>query len=182
MDRKRARGHYLILGGARSGKSIFGERIALGLSSNPAYIATAQTYDPEMVARVKSHQQNRDTNFVTIEEPLALSDAIKRATVQHDVILVDCLTLWLSNIGFDEKTDKFRAMEDLLQTLQYVKKAQIILVSNEVGMGIVPDNALAREFRDDAGLLHQKLAQICDHVIMVAAGLPLAFKGEIPNF
>lgn len=181
MDHERAKGHYLILGGARSGKSAFGERVALSLSSRPAYIATAQTYDQEMVARVKKHQQSRDTKFITIEEPLALPLAIAEACSRHDVVLVDCLTLWLSNIGFDENTDKLSAIDGLLQTLKSEQNSQIILISNEVGMGIVPDNALAREFRDDAGILHQKLAQICDHVIMVVAGLPLAFKGKIPK-
>lgn len=176
-----AKGHYLVLGGARSGKSKIAESLALNLSSSPAYIATAEPRDHEMKLRVEKHQQSRDPRFLTLEEPLALSKTILDLSQTHRVILVDCLTLWLSNISFDQNTSKEAAMDELATTLKNLKNCQVVFVSNEVGQGIVPNNPLARTFIDDAGLLHQRLAQICENVIMVVAGQPLAFKGQLPN-
>ena len=172
--------HLLVLGGARSGKTAFAERLAMREGSKPAYLATADALDGEMRERVESHLRGRAGRFDTIEEPLALSDAIIKASAEHDVILVDCLTLWITNMLMAGE-EVAGAVEELAATLVQVKRAKIILVSNEVGLGIVPDNAMARTFRDLAGSAHQRLAEICDDVYFVAAGLPLVLKGEPPT-
>ncbi len=174
-------GHILILGGARSGKSLLGEKIATRLGENPAYIATAQNGDSEMGKRISEHQRRRGGQFTTYEEPIDLSGTLIRAAKTHDTILVDCLTLWLSNIGFTEDVEQNVAIETLKDTLQSLQNNQVVLISNEVGQGIVPDNVLARKFRDDAGRLHQELGQICTHVYMVIAGLPMVLKGNRPE-
>lgn len=171
--------HILILGGARSGKTSFAERMAIRLGQSPAYLATAEALDGEMRERVAIHQRLRATRFTTIEEPIALSDALVAASKQHDIILVDCLTLWITNLlGAGENVAAH--VEQLVATLAQIKSCRIILVSNEVGLGIVPDNPLARSFRDLAGSAHQRLAEICADVYFVAAGLPLTLKGTPP--
>jgi adenosylcobinamide kinase / adenosylcobinamide-phosphate guanylyltransferase len=172
--------HVLILGGARSGKTGFAERLAMGAGVSPAYLATAQALDSEMRERVESHRRQREGRFETIEEPLALADALERAAARHDVILVDCLTLWITNL-LGAGRDVAAAVEDLATALAKVEASRIILVSNEVGLGIVPDNPLARTFRDLAGSTHQRMAEICDDVYFVAAGLPLTLKGAAPG-
>lgn len=170
-------GHILVLGGARSGKTALSERLALRLGQAPAYLATAEIHDREMRARIASHQMQRSDNFITIEEPLELAEAIETAALHHDVILVDCLTLWISNLLGAER-DVADAVEELIDILETVKNARVVMVSNEVGLGIVPDNALARSFRDLAGSAHQRLAEICTDVYFVAAGLPITMKGN----
>lgn len=172
--------HMLVLGGARSGKTAFAERLAMREGQKPAYLATAEALDGEMRERVASHQRGRAGRFDTIEEPLALSDAIIKASSQHDVILVDCLTLWITNMLMAGE-EVASAVEQLAATLVQIRNARIILVSNEVGLGIVPDNAMARTFRDLAGSAHQRLAEICDEVYFVVAGLPMVLKGESPS-
>ncbi|WDQ97551.1 bifunctional adenosylcobinamide kinase/adenosylcobinamide-phosphate guanylyltransferase [Devosia sp. J2-20] len=171
--------HVLVLGGARSGKTAFGESLALRSGSTPAYLATAEVLDGEMRDRVASHQAGRAGQFATIEEPLALSKTLLKAARSHDVILVDCLTLWITNLLVSG--DNVAAqVEKLGQTLGQLQDTRVILVSNEVGLGIVPDNAMARTFRDLAGSAHQRLAEICDDVYFVVAGLPMTLKGEPP--
>jgi len=172
--------HVLILGGARSGKTAYGERLAMRAGVRPAYLATAEALDAEMAERVALHQRQRHGRFATIEEPVELATAIRRTARDHDAILVDCLTLWISNL-LGAGVDVASAVEDLAATLVQVKTARVILVSNEVGLGIVPDNALARSFRDLAGAMHQRLAQICSDVYFVVAGLPLTLKGAAPD-
>ncbi len=172
-------GHILVLGGARSGKTSLAERLALRLGSTPAYLATAQTLDSEMRERVESHKRTRATRFATIEEPVQLTDALIRASRTHDVILVDCLTLWITNL-LVQNLSVAGLVEELAVALAQIKRSRILLVSNEVGLGIVPDNALARMFRDLAGSAHQRLAEVCTDVYFVAAGLPLVLKGETP--
>lgn len=171
--------HCLVLGGARSGKTAFAERLALHAGSHPAYLATADILDEEMRERVSSHQASRGQRFTTIEEPTELPRAILRAGDNHDVILVDCLTLWITNLLIANK-DVSSAVSELCATLMEFRAAKVVLVSNEVGLGIVPDNAMARTFRDLAGSAHQRLAEICDDVYFVAAGLPLTMKGDKP--
>lgn len=173
-------GHILVLGGARSGKTGFAERLAMRAGSKPAYLATAQALDAEMRDRVQSHKEQRQGRFATIEEPLELAAAIRTAARSHDVILVDCLTLWITNLIVANR-DVAAAVEELLVTLADVKSTRVILVSNEVGLGIVPDNAMARMFRDLAGSAHQRLADICDDVYFVVAGLPMVLKGDPPT-
>ena len=169
-------GHVLVLGGARSGKTGFAERLAMRAGEAPLYLATAQALDPEMRERVKLHQEQRHKTFATLEEPIALSTAIKAATKTHDVILVDCLTLWITNL-LAANVNVASAVDELAATLPEIDSARVILVSNEVGLGIVPDNALARMFRDLAGSAHQRLAEICSEVHFIVAGLPMTLKG-----
>jgi adenosylcobinamide kinase/adenosylcobinamide-phosphate guanylyltransferase len=169
-------GHVLILGGARSGKTGFAERLAMRAGETPLYLATAQALDGEMLERVKLHQQQRHKRFATLEEPLELATALKAAAREHDVVLVDCLTLWITNLLAVER-NVARAVEELAAVLPELTATQVILVSNEVGLGIVPDNPLARTFRDLAGAAHQRLAEICTDVHFVVAGLPMTLKG-----
>lgn len=169
-------GHVLVLGGARSGKTAFAERLAMRAGQRPAYLATAETLDGEMRERVQTHQRQRHGRFATIEEPVRLAQALVAAARSHDVVLVDCLTLWITNL-LGANRDVAEAVEDLASVLMELDATTVILVSNEVGLGIVPDNALARSFRDLAGSAHQRLAEICDDVHFIVAGLPMTLKG-----
>lgn len=173
-------GHVLVLGGARSGKTGFAERLAMRSGQRPAYLATAEALDDEMRERVRTHKQQRGGAFATIEEPIALSAALERAAASHDAILVDCLTLWITNM-IVANANVAQAVDQLIDTLGRIKDARVILVSNEVGLGIVPDNAMARMFRDLAGSAHQRLAEICDDAYFVVAGLPMVLKGTAPE-
>lgn len=169
----------LILGGARSGKSALAERLALATGHEVAYLATAQARDDEMAARIAHHRARRPASWICAEEPLALADALRRHAGANRCVLVDCLTLWLSNLLGDADPDCFeRERAALLDTLPQLP-GEILLVSNEVGMGVVPMGELSRRFVDEAGRLHQALAASCDRVIFVAAGLPLALKGTL---
>ncbi|SFL25524.1 bifunctional adenosylcobinamide kinase/adenosylcobinamide-phosphate guanylyltransferase [Lysobacter sp. cf310] len=170
----------LILGGARSGKSALAERLA-ARSADVVYIATAQARDGEMAARVAHHRQRRPAQWCTLEEPLALAAALREHAREGRCVLVDCLTLWLSNL-LDEAqaADRYeREREALLQSLPSLP-GEIVLVSNEVGLGVVPLGELTRRFVDEAGRLHQHLGTRCERVLFVAAGLPLALKGDLP--
>ncbi len=164
---------HLILGGARSGKSRFAEQCALARSGQLHYIATAQPLDAEMAARVALHRQQRDPRWQLIEEPLRLHKALQSADDADACILVDCLTLWLSNClaadVWQEQRQKFFSALDQLQ-------GKILFVSNEVGNGIVPVGELSRLFVDESGWLHQQLAQRCERVTLVTAGLPQTLK------
>jgi adenosylcobinamide kinase/adenosylcobinamide-phosphate guanylyltransferase len=165
----------LILGGARSGKSAFAQRQALASGLNVIYLATAEAGDAEMVVRINRHRAERPATWGLIEEPLALAQALHHHTAPDRCLLVDCLTLWLSNLlaaGDDRLEAEVRALLHTLPTLP----GHLLLVSNEVGQGIVPVNPLARRFRDEAGLLHQAVARCCDRVTLVIAGLPLTLK------
>ena len=172
--------HILVLGGTRSGKTALAERIALRSSTSPAYLATAEALDDEMIEWVSAHQRAREGRFATIEEPLELPQALFAAAQAHDVILVDCLTLWITNLLSMER-DVAEEVDLLVEVLENITDTQVILVSNEVGLGIVPDNALARTFRDLTGAAHQELAGICEHVYFVVAGLPMVVKGKAPK-
>ncbi len=164
-----------ILGGARSGKSAFAQQQAIASSLGVFYLATAQAGDAEMVERIARHRAERPTDWGLVEEPLALAAALRAHAHPKRCLLVDCLTLWLSNLlvaGDDRLTMEIDALLDTLPTLP----GHILLVSNEVGQGIVPANPLARRFRDEAGRLHQKIADRCDRAIFIMAGLPLILK------
>ena len=163
----------LVLGGARSGKSAFAEGLLSG-QAQPLYIATCQIYDDEMAERVRLHQSRRPAPWVTVEEPLDLAGALLREAQPGRAILVDCLTLWISNLMMAER-DIPAAIEALCRTVTSLA-CPVVFVANEVGLGIVPDNALARAFRDHAGRLNQSLAALCQKVAFVAAGLPLMLK------
>lgn len=165
----------LVLGGARSGKSRYAEELALASSKPLLYIATAQGLDGEMQQRISHHQQQRDARWQTVEEPIALANCLRTQTGQQNCILVDCLTLWLTNILLAGDEVFVRERSALLDTLPQLA-GDIIFVSNEVGMGIVAADPLSRRFVDEAGRLHQALAQQCERVTMVIAGLPLVLK------
>lgn len=165
----------LVLGGARSGKSTFAEGIVEAMSQTRIYVATAQARDDEMRARILSHQDRRGAGWETIEAPLDVSQALQDHAPAGHPMLVDCLTLWVTNLMLDAH-DIDRAFGELVATLPTLK-GPVVLVSNEVGLGIVPDNAMARAFRDHAGRLHQHIAGLADEVYFVTAGLPLKMKG-----
>ena len=166
----------LVLGGARSGKSALAERLLTAGQGPWAYIATAQAFDDEMRDRIAQHQARRVDGWVTIEAPIELAKALgERAAGQP--VLVDCLTLWLSNLMLGGH-DVGLATQGLIEALS-IRTKPCILVSNEVGLGIVPDNALARTFRDEAGRLNQRMASVADRVLFVAAGLPLTLKAPL---
>ena len=162
-----------FIGGARSGKSISADKHTLSLGEKPFYMATCEILDEEMERRVKRHKERRDKNWTTILAPLDVSDEIKKLGAKGP-ILVDCLTLWLSN-HLLKKNNLEKKIDELANTLINAK-ADIVLVSNEVGTGIVPDNALAREFRDNAGLMNQKIASVSDEVYWVVAGITTRIK------
>ena len=171
-----------ITGGARSGKSTFAEKLALEFGAPLGYLATAQTLDHEMDDRVRRHRERRGVEWDTIEEPIHLSQALARCDGQYKVILVDCVTLWLSNLLFSYEENGENVEERINEDLQRLKSTlqgmatPVILVSNEVGMGIVPDNALARMFRDIAGTTNQILADTAHEVHVVISGIPLKLK------
>ena len=165
----------LVLGGARSGKSRHAQALAEASGGRLTFIATAQPFDDEMRDRIARHRADRDARWRTLEAPLDLAEAIAAEDRPGATILVDCLTLWASNLLLaDADTDA--AAQTLVATLARAS-ARIVLVSNEVGFGIVPDNALARRFRDVAGLLNQRVAAVVSEVDFVIAGLPQRLKG-----
>jgi adenosylcobinamide kinase / adenosylcobinamide-phosphate guanylyltransferase len=161
----------LVLGGARSGKSRHAEALTTARPGPWLYVATAQALDDEMRARIDAHRARRDAGWLTREAPLDLAAAIRAA--EHPA-LIDCLTLWLTNVILAER-DVATEVNGLLAACAATPKP-LVLVANEVGLGIVPDNALARRFRDEAGILNQRVAALADRVVLVAAGLPLTLK------
>lgn len=168
----------LILGGARSGKSAIAERLATESGCEVLYIATATCGDGEMSERIAKHRQRRPAHWLLAEEPLKLAETLRNQAQSGRCILVDCLTLWLTNIMFMDDGQHFEIeMKNLLETLPHLP-GEIIMVSNEVGMGIVPMGEMSRQFQDESGLLHQNIAAICDRVILSVAGLPHCLKGE----
>ncbi len=172
----------LILGGARSGKSRYAETCArectvTDLTRNDkslVYIATGSAGDEEMAARIKHHQLSRGDDWYLIEEPMDLAKALERVNSEKYVIVIDCLTLWITNCLCDGQFDSHR--KDFLTSL-ITHRGDIFIVSNEVGSGIVPLGELSREFVDQSGWLNQELANICDRVSLIVAGLPLHLKG-----
>jgi len=168
----------LILGGARSGKSRRAESMALSLCAHPVYIATAPIIegDPEWLARIEQHRKNRSDCWQLAEEELALTDALQEYATRDQTVLVDCLTLWLSNLMFAGRNiaDETEVLCKLLPTLA----GHVILVANEVGMGLVPESSEGRAFRDAQGRLNQAVAAVADRVEFIAAGLPICLKGD----
>ncbi|HJS33646.1 MAG TPA: bifunctional adenosylcobinamide kinase/adenosylcobinamide-phosphate guanylyltransferase [Alphaproteobacteria bacterium] len=169
----------LVLGGARAGKSAYAETLimtSLTSGDTPIYIATAEAGDQEMRTRIEEHRARRGQRWTTIEAPLDLVAALRRHVIADQPALVDCLTLWLANL-LAAGRDVARETERLVAILDDLG-APVVLVSNEVGLGIVPDNALARAFRDHAGRLNQAIAAAVPCVVMVAAGLPIVLKNS----
>jgi adenosylcobinamide kinase/adenosylcobinamide-phosphate guanylyltransferase len=179
----------LILGGARSGKSALAERLAADAGKEVVYLATAQAGDGEMATRIDHHRSRRPADWRTVEETTELATALREWCAPHRVVLVDCLTLWLTNLllaGGEHQPQVGRLAlpplfpaerADLLAWLHAPAVGDVIFVSNEVGLGIVPLGALSRAFVDEAGRLNQDVAARCDRVVFVAAGLPLTLKG-----
>lgn len=165
----------LVLGGARSGKSRFAENFVTATGLARHYLATGRAWDDEMKARIASHRVDRGPDWVTVEEPLDLVGALAAIDDPAHVVLVDCLTLWVTNLMMEER-DMGAEFAALCAHVSQAK-ARIVFVSNEVGLGIVPENRMAREFRDHAGRLHQQIAAIAADVYFIAAGLPLKMKG-----
>ena len=166
----------LILGGSRSGKSTLAEQRASETGLAVTYVATATAGDEEMAARIAQHQTRRPSHWNIVEEPLRLADALQQHAAPDHCLLVDCLTLWLTNLLCAEDENLFqRERAVFLETLPTLP-GQIILVSNEVGMGIVPMGELSRRFSDEAGWLNQEVAKICGRVTLMVAGLPYPLK------
>lgn len=179
----------LVLGGARSGKSAYAEQAAAASGKNVVYLATATAGDSEMQARIQHHRQQRPAHWRTVETPLALADALQQASTPGTVVVVDCITLWLSNLMFDEQRElpdigpfplpaRLQQERSRLLALLPTLAEDVWLVSNELGMGIVPLGAGSRAFADEAGRTNQALARIADQVVMLIAGLPLTLKAR----
>ena len=172
-----------ITGGCRSGKSTYALQLAERMpAEKKIFIATCVPQDDEMKQRVAKHQRERSRNWITVEESLRLPEAILQNSRREEVILIDCLTLWVSNLLME--TDDTKQLEQTItQLIHSIEKAQgpIVLVSNEVGAGIVPENRLARQYRDIIGLVNQAVAQTAGKVIWMVAGIPVTVKGEPPR-
>ncbi|WP_114946924.1 bifunctional adenosylcobinamide kinase/adenosylcobinamide-phosphate guanylyltransferase [Microvirga calopogonii] len=168
----------LVLGGARSGKSRTALQLAESTSTERTYIATAQAYDEEMRERIAQHRTERDGSWRTVDAPLDLVEAVRTQTAPGRAVLVDCLTLWLSNIILAER-DPIHEADRLVQAVQDAG-GPLILVSNEVGQSIVPATPLGRRFRDEQGRLNQRIAEACEAVVFVAAGCPILLKPAPP--
>lgn len=170
----------LVLGGARSGKSRYAEQQAIASGLQVIYIATAEAGDDEMQARIAHHRDRRPGHWQTEEQPIHLAQAIQDHADSKHCILVDCLTLWLCNVLFDKQgelqAERYRQQSQALLEVLAGCKQRVILVSNEVGLGVVAADAMTRRFVDEAGFLHQKIAQISDKVVLVTAGLPQILK------
>jgi adenosylcobinamide kinase/adenosylcobinamide-phosphate guanylyltransferase len=169
----------LVGGGTRSGKSTFALALARRLGEHRLFLATARPGDAEMRARIERHRQTRGDDFETIEEPLAVADTIARLS-DRDVVVVDCLTLWLANLLLEEKSEEeiLAKIEELAAILES-RATQAVLVTNEVGLGIVPETALGRVFRDLAGLAHQRFSRLADEVYFGALGIMLRIKPAV---
>jgi adenosylcobinamide kinase / adenosylcobinamide-phosphate guanylyltransferase len=171
---KRPIGSLLVLGGARSGKSRYAQRLAEASRLQPVLIATAEAHDTEMALRIAQHAASRDARWALVEEPLALAAALRREARKDRIVVVDCATLWLSNVLL--KNDNLAAATQELAQGVAGLPGPVIFVSNEAGCGIVPENALARALRDAQGRLNQALAEACDAVVLVSAGIVLCLK------
>jgi len=168
----------LILGGARSGKSRLAEKIALESGLNVVYIATAQPLDEEMQERILHHQESRPREWQVIEEPLYLSEKLQEIDAQNQLILIDCLTLWMSNLLLQDASELQMSQCQKLLTILPNLKSEIILVSNETGLGVVPMGNISRKFIDESGRLHQQIGQIVQKVVFCVAGFPIILKEE----
>jgi len=188
-----------VIGGVRSGKSSFALTEAMKFKGQKAYIATGEALDDEMRERIEKHKKDRGEEWDTIEEPLKIADVVSEIKDQYNLIVLDCLTMWLSNLFMIEQQSSRAAEQQYIMVKQEVEKfldtlkrykepdttalrdycsTALFIVSNEVGMGIVPDNALARRFRDLAGYLNQRVAEIADEVYLMISGIPLQVKSK----
>ncbi len=170
----------LITGPARSGKTRLAVQWANSFPIPRAYIATAQNLDGEMNERIRKHQEERKSAFLTFEEPLTLTAQLEKIGKNFSIVIVDCLTLWLGNLLGEAGEEGRSIQQTTADFLALLKKLEtpVILIGNEVGWGIVPDNPLARTFRDVSGRLNQEIARIADQVILMVAGIPMVVKGK----
>jgi len=170
--------HELILGGARSGKSRLAERLAAESGLAVTYIATSQPLDGEMNTRIQHHRERRPAHWGLVEEPLTLAHVLREQAGADKCLLVDCLTLWLTNLLMLDNPARLSAERDALLDCLSSLPGRIILVSNETGLGVVPLGELTRRYVDEAGWLHQALAERCERVVFTVAGLPMVLKGQ----
>jgi len=177
MNKKK---NIFITGGVRSGKSQFALELAQKIPGPKAYLATAQALDREMALRIRRHKRNRPKDWATLEEPLQLAEILREKGDHFGLILIDCLTLWISNGLMARWTEK-RFLQEVDRLLKVCRdtRCSLIIVSNEVGLGIVPNNPSARMFRDVIGLIHQKVSRQADEVYLMVAGIPLQIKKRI---
>ena len=171
----------LVLGGARSGKSSWALRYTEKRYHSPLFLATAEVLDDEMEQRVTLHKASRGPGWKLVEEPLDIANVLEKSRGDVDAVLIDCLTIWLSNVLLKMGEDAVVSQQDRLISALSRRKQAVIVVANEVGMGIVPEHALGRQFRDFAGVLNQKTAAIADRVVLLTAGLPMFLKGNGPS-
>jgi adenosylcobinamide kinase/adenosylcobinamide-phosphate guanylyltransferase len=172
----------LLIGGSRSGKSRYAEKLAHAYEGGRCFIATAQPFDDEMRDRIARHQRDREGYFsITIEEPLDLAMALERIPTETEVAVVDCMTVWMGNLLYHSKLagDHFKEVRAFLKALEN-PPCDIVVVTNEIGQGIVPIDAESRLFRDHAGWLNQDLAALAHTVVWMVAGIPVVIKGEAP--
>lgn len=165
---------HFIIGGARSGKSSYAENLAGNSGAEVIYIATAQAYDDEMQGRIQQHKKRRPSEWLTFEEPLEISNVINNESHINTCLLIDCMTLWMSNLLCENK-DISHYKQQLIDALRKVE-GDIILVSNETGMGVIPMGELTRRFCDESGWLHQEIAALADQVVLMVAGIPVVIK------
>ena len=173
-------GCMLVLGGARSGKSSFALETCNNMEGRHIFVATAQALDKEMVERIKRHRAERHGKWKTIEEPVEITARIRELNKEDTIILLDCLTLWLNNIFMENETNPdavYEKIDELIEVLKDVR-GKIVIVSNEVGMGIVPENKLAREYRDAAGYMNRKIGSVACKVVIHFAGIAMILKDE----
>jgi len=183
MQNPEAASVTLVLGGVRSGKSRYAQKLA-ERGNRVAFIATAERRDdPEMTAKIERHRADRPTHWTTIEEPLRLAEAIQQAARDHEIVVIDCLTLFASNLLEACNGDRSKQELYIEQLSRALREAPclVILVSNEVGSGVVPAYELGRQFRDLVGEINQRVASVADTVLFMVAGLPLVLKGSIPH-
>lgn len=169
----------LILGGVRSGKSRMAESLAAGFAGRVVYLATAEAKDAEMRKRIALHRKYRPKHWETIEEPIRLGRTLSENTSTKDLVVIDCLTLWMTNLLLaDESFEMGKVELEALITEVKRQRSNLVLVSNETNSGVIPMNTLSRRFCDEMGVLHQKLAAIADNVVLMVAGIPTWVKNE----
>jgi len=169
----------LVLGGVKSGKSLLAEQLASQTESEIIYIATATAGDKAMQQRIEAHKKQRPSQWLTVEAPIQLAKAIEQHSLPSNCILVDCLTLWLTNLLMADDNDLLEQEIEALITTFSTMSGKIILVSNETNMGVMPLGELSRQYCDQIGILHQRIASLADRVILTVAGLPHVLKGQL---
>lgn len=170
----------LVTGGCRSGKSRFALDYVNQHYTNKVFLATAEALDDEMKRRIQRHQEERGPEWTTLEEPLSLAEKLASLGEKPQAVLIDCLTLWITNLLMAEATEEeiFNRVDDLIDSLQKIPQS-VVVVTNETGSGIVPENKLARVFRDLVGAINQKMAACADAVVFTVAGIPQVIKGRL---